>query len=74
MTTSPDVASAARELGLVLNERLQEVENKVHTAIVAIADLDLEVKRIGRCLELLERRVRALETAKEEARAAEDGR
>ena len=57
MSAAPDVAAAARELGTALNERIQELENKLHAAIVALSDLELEHKATLRRVEMLERRI-----------------
>lgn len=73
MTTTPDVAAAARELGLVLNERMIELENKVHTAIVALSDLEIEHKATLRRVEMLERRLARLEAAAEKTSEAQAG-
>jgi len=68
-----DVAAAARELGTACDERLKELENKLHTELVHVSDLELEHKATLRRVEMLERRIARLEAAVGGSGAAEAG-
>jgi len=68
-----DVAAAARDLGTVLNYRIQELENKLHTELVHVSDLELEAKATLRRVEMLERRLARAEAKPEGSGEAESG-
>lgn len=63
MSALTDLTAAGRALGTVLNDRLQELENKIHTELLHISGLDLEHKATLRRVEMLERRLARLENA-----------
>jgi len=73
VSATPDVAAAARELGTAMHDRLQELENKLHTELVHVSDLELEAKATLRRVEMLERRIARAEAKLGGSGEAESG-